>query len=258
MKRAEEYIEEQIPIFPDSRTKNWPLMDSNVAICIALAYVLIVLIAPYIVKQLPKLELKLIRVLHNFILTVLNLYLVVEMINQASSTKWYSMVPGEQGIGMAKVLWIYYFSKIIEFIDTFIMIFRHSWDQITFLHVYHHSSVFLIWWFNMYYYPGGEAWPSAWLNSFVHVFMYSYYFFSTLGWQPWWKQILTQLQIAQLSLFFMQGLHLFFFAPAVGFRPIGLVNGVYALSILVLFLNFYNKKYPNARDRERKLEVKLE
>jgi hypothetical protein len=58
---------------------------------------------------------------------------------------------------MARIVWIFYFSKIFEFMDTFIMALRYRFRQITFLHVYHHSSIFFTWWFVVRNAPGGES-----------------------------------------------------------------------------------------------------
>jgi len=100
----------------------------------------------------------------------------------------------------------------------------------------------MMWWFNVRYYPGGEAYPSAWLNSFVHVWMYSHYLLATLGIKAWWKKYLTQLQISQLSMFVVQGVSLLW-TGAEEFKFIGLINGIYALTILVLFVDFYVRSY---------------
>jgi elongation of very long chain fatty acids protein 4 len=48
-------------------------------------------------------------------------------------------------------------------------------DQVSFLHVYHHSSIGLVWWLVARSEPGGDAYWSACLNSLVHVIMYAYY-----------------------------------------------------------------------------------
>jgi elongation of very long chain fatty acids protein 4 len=65
---------------------------------------------------------------------------------------------------MAKMVWLFYFSKIFEFIDTMIMVFKKNNRQISFLHVYHHSSIFTIWWLVTLVAPNGEGkkyWTSA-------------------------------------------------------------------------------------------------
>eukprot|EP01147_Barroeca_monosierra_P002131 gene2131-8013_t len=61
--------------------------------------------------------------------------------------------------------------------------------------------MFPLWWIAARMAPGGQsAYPSA-INACVHVVMYSYYLLAALGpsLQPylWWKQYLTQLQLAQ-------------------------------------------------------------
>jgi len=239
-----------VPVAPDERTRSWPLMNLSLALEISIAYVLFASGGRRILGSLLReLDLKYFRILHNFMMTAINLYLVIEMLAQASQNNWYGpIVRGPKGHGLARVLWVFYATKLFEFLDTVIMVFRHKYDQISFLHVYHHVSVFLIWWFNVYYYPGGEAWPSAWLNSFVHVWMYSYYLLSTVGFNPFWKRYLTQLQITQLALFVLQGVHLFFTGDP-SFAFIGLINGIYAATILVLFLNFYISSYLSGSKR---------
>uniref|UniRef100_A0A8C5PWU9 Elongation of very long chain fatty acids protein n=1 Tax=Leptobrachium leishanense TaxID=445787 RepID=A0A8C5PWU9_9ANUR len=52
---------------------------------------------------------------------------------------------------------VYYFSKLIEFMDTFLFILRKNNHQITVLHVYHHASMLNIWWFFMNWVPCGHS-----------------------------------------------------------------------------------------------------
>jgi len=234
---------------PDERTKNWPVMDVRLVTAICVGYVVFIIIGKWVMEKQKAFDLRFIRVIHNAIMTGINFYMVVEILIQASKTSWYGPIyRSERGLGMARILWIFYVSKVLEFNDTVIMIFRKSFNQISFLHVYHHVSVFFVWWFNVMYYPGGEAYPSAWLNSFVHVWMYGYYLLATFGYQPWWKRYLTQLQITQLSLFVVQGITLLF-TGATEFRWIGMVNGVYAFTILALFINFYVENYNKAKPK---------
>src|SRR5947209_12697367 len=66
---------------------------------------------------------------------------------------------------MAKYIWLFYVSKTFEFMDTFIMVLKKNNHQISFLHVYHHFSIFMIWWFVTFTVPNGESYFSAALNS---------------------------------------------------------------------------------------------
>ncbi len=50
---------------------------------------------------------------------------------------------------ITNALWLYYFSKAIEFLDTIFIILRKRFRQITFLHVFHHSTMFFMGWYVM-------------------------------------------------------------------------------------------------------------
>ena len=118
---------------------------------------------------------------------------------------------------VTNALWFYYFSKAIEFLDTIFMVVRKRFTQITFLHVFHHSTMFIIWWIVMtwipvriilfflfikliIYFQSGQAWFGPVLNSTVHVFMYAYYGLSvipSLRDKLWWKRYITMFQLVR-------------------------------------------------------------
>jgi hypothetical protein len=93
--------------------------------------------------------------------------------------------------------WVLIFtaSKVPELIDTAFLVLRKR--TVILLHWYHHFSVLL---YNWYAYsvrmPAG-LWFSA-MNSFVHAFMYLYYFQTARGKKPSWNIFLTLTQIAQM------------------------------------------------------------
>lgn len=45
---------------------------------------------------------------------------------------------------MSNVLYMFYLSKALDFCDTFFIIVGKKWQQLSFLHVYHHFTVFLV------------------------------------------------------------------------------------------------------------------
>lgn len=100
----------------------------------------------------------------------------------------------------------FYFSKLPEFVDTFIMLLKRNYHQVSFLHVYHHSSIFLIWWLVTFLAPTGEAWYSAMLNSFIHVIMYGYYFAAAIGFRgvDFVKRYITMMQMTQFVTMMIQ------------------------------------------------------
>jgi elongation of very long chain fatty acids protein 4 len=45
---------------------------------------------------------------------------------------------------IGQILYIFYLSKILDFMDTFFIIAEKRWKQLSFLHVYHHAATFLV------------------------------------------------------------------------------------------------------------------
>lgn len=167
---------------------------------------------------------------------------------------------------MASVLWVFYASKVPEFFDTILMCLKQNFRQITFLHVYHHSSIFVIWWIIMSYVPGGSSYFSAALNSFVHVVMYGYYLWSSLaakqpaGTKPRWNQpafyrkYITTFQLFQFCLNFFQATYMIFYAPPSDFAIFTVwILFFYMITMLALFGNFFIKSYTDKKPKAGKV-----
>lgn len=45
---------------------------------------------------------------------------------------------------MGNVLYMFYLSKILDFFDTIFIILGKKWKQLSFLHVYHHLTIFSV------------------------------------------------------------------------------------------------------------------
>ncbi|MGH0148835.1 UNVERIFIED_CONTAM: hypothetical protein FKN15_013795 [Acipenser sinensis] len=185
-------------------------------------------------------------VVYNIGLTLLSFYMFYELVTGAWEGGYNFFCQdthsgGEADMKIVRVLWWYYFSKLIEFMDTFFFILRKNNHQITFLHVYHHATMPNIWWFVMNWVPCGHSYFGANLNSFIHVLMYSYYGLSAIpAVRPylWWKKYITQGQLIQFVLTMFQ-------TTCAVFRPCGFPMGwlyfqiCYLISLIALFSNFY-------------------
>lgn len=102
-------------------------------------------------------------------------------------------------------------------------------------------------WGAVKYLPGGHSVFMGFLNSFVHVVMYGYYFITSYWPQykgnVWWKKHITQLQIVQ---FFLIALHFSFliFQPNCPYPKF--TAGVLVpqnFFMFLLFGDFYLKEY---------------
>ncbi|GBM42731.1 Elongation of very long chain fatty acids protein 7 [Araneus ventricosus] len=153
------------------------------------------------------------------------------------------------GRQIVQVCWVAYITKLIEYLDTVIFVLRKKDSQISFLHVFHHTSVPVISWLGVSYGPGGYNTIFPMLNSFVHVWMYLYYCIASLGteFQKYlgWKKYLTSLQLAQFAFVFLYFVHLCFFAQkSCNLSPLFIVlNLGHTVIYFGLFMNFYLNSY---------------
>ena len=134
---------------------------------------------------------------------------------------------------------LYWYAKILELLDTVFMVLRHKGRQITFLHIYHHSSMLLLSDICYHHYPWVAMAPYLALNSAVHVMLYLYYGLSALypDNPPQWKKFMTQFQIVQFVIDMMHAL--------VGYLYHGYcIYGIfYGITMIGLFSNFYYVAY---------------
>lgn len=93
----------------------------------------------------------------------------------------------------------YFLLKVVDLLDTVFFVLRKKDKQISFLHLYHHTGMVILTWNATKFYPGGHSIFTGFVNSIIHVVMYSYYLASAF--QPqyknnlWWKKYITQMQI---------------------------------------------------------------
>ena len=102
---------------------------------------------------------------------------------------------GSQGCG----LWAFLFplSKLLELIDTVFIVLRKQ--KLSFLHVFHHVSVFIYCWYS-YAYPISTGIWFGIVNFIVHGIMYTYYAVKASGRSPprWVAQAITTIQLSQM------------------------------------------------------------
>ncbi len=250
----------------DPRVAEWPLMQSPwPSFAISGSYILMAVIVPRILKgrKIPGVYYPVL--IYNFLCVLMNCWLVYELMITTSHYSWkcqpvdYST--DEYPVRTAAALWWFYFTKIFEMLDTVFFICKGNYRQITFLHVYHHSTIFLVWWMGVKYVAGGNAVFGAMINSAIHVIMYTYYFLAAFGPQLrpylWWKKHLTALQLVQFAFNFVQ-------AFVVWHVDCGFPKEMYywficyIASFLLLFGNFYRQSYikkPKAENGYKRTEV---
>lgn len=245
----------------DPRVEHWPLMASPLpTIGLVILYLLVCRFGPRWMSPRPPFSLRPLVFLYNMGCAALNLYIGAEIFltSRQLSYSWvcqpvdYSNDP--RAVRIAAALWWYYFSKLVELLDSMFIILRKRDQQLSFLHVYHHATMFPLWWIGAKYVAGGSSFLGAFFNCCVHVIMYSYYALSTLGERVrpflWWKKYLTVLQMLQFVAALIMGVN----AIRVGCDfPMWMQYSAvaYMVSFLILFSDFYYKAYVTGRKEKK-------
>ncbi|KAF3642539.1 putative ethylene-responsive transcription factor WRI1-like [Capsicum annuum] len=204
-------------------------------------------------------SLRFISAVHNLFLFLLSLIMAVGCSLSAlhqmpkNDFTWIVCFPVDQTPQHGPVFfwaYVFYFSKILEFLDTLLIILSGSRSRrLSFLHVYHHAAVVVMCY--IWLSDSQTLFPVALVtNASVHVLMYAYYFLCTLGFRPWWKRLVTNCQIVQFVFsFLISGLMLYYHFAGSGCSGIKgwCFNAVFNASLLALFIDFHSKNYAKKR-----------
>ena len=245
----------------DKRVENWPLMSSPfTTVVIGIGYTLMCVLGPKLMSNhKPVNNLRPFIVAYNLFVAGLNLYIGLELLatSRLLNINWkcepvnYSNDP--VAVRIASALWWYYISKLFEMADSIFFILKKKNDQLTFLHVYHHSTMFCLWWIGVKFVAGGSSFLGAMFNCFVHVIMYIYYLIAALGpayrkWL-WWKKYLTLIQMFQFFAAMVMTVN----AIQIGCAfPMWMQYTMvaYMMSFIVLFSHYFYNEYCARRKRQ--------
>lgn len=161
-------------------TEGWPLTDFPTAFYIAAAYLAFVLLGSLVMKVggLPAMDPYPIKFIYNVSQIMLCAYMTIEAGLLAYRNN-YTLLPcndySQKAPPVANVLWLFYVSKVWDFWDTIFIVIGKKWRQLSFLHVYHHTTIFLFYWLNSHVNYDGDIYLTIVLNGFIHTVMYTYY-----------------------------------------------------------------------------------
>ena len=121
-------------------------------------------------------------------------------------------------------------------------------QQLSFLHVYHHASIGMIWGAMLHIGHGnGTASFGALINSCIHCMMYSHYLWTSFGWNNPFKKMITQAQLVQFATCIMHAVTVLGYETVLP-QHMAWAQFVYHIQMLVLFGHFYRKSYIAARE----------
>ena len=231
----------------DEPVKGWALGSFTTAISIAGAYLAFVLVGSLVMRAYPGDGIKLYGVafLYNIAQVMLCSYMCIEAVIVAKRSN-FNLVCNSYDAKhppMANVLWLFYASKVLDFVDTFFIVIGKKWKQLSFLHVYHHTTIFLFYWLNLHVNYDGDIYLTIVLNGAIHTIMYTYYFVSMHTRDIWWKKYLTLAQLVQFTCMNAQAIYMFVTGCSATPPRVTAIYFVYIISLFILFLQFFMSSY---------------
>mmetsp|Transcript_81085 Transcript_81085/g.161200 ORF Transcript_81085/g.161200 Transcript_81085/m.161200 type:complete len:253 (-) Transcript_81085:306-1064(-) len=190
---------------------------------------------------------KQVMVLYNVMQVVINGYVAYAI--AAPLGGWVFGIGLPDSPALRHGVWLHYLCKYMDMIDTTIIALRKKSDQLSFLHLYHHATIVVVWGWVVNTWPiategGSGAYAyGAWINSCVHVIMYGYYGVAALGVKvpQLIKKSVTTVQLSQFASCIMHA----FAALAFDTTPIfyNITQVLYHIGMLYLFLPLLLRGY---------------
>lgn len=240
----------------DVRSNELPFVrDPTVVILAAISYLVMVTAGPRFMEKREPLNIRKILIGYNFVSVLFSMWMMWEFIATSFLNPNFNLFCQDLDesdkspltMRLVNAHWWYFFSKFIEFLDTFFFVVRKKNNQISFLHVYHHVSMLMLQWCLVKYVPGGVSYFGPLLNCFIHSLMYAYYMLSAFGPHMqkylWWKKYLTRMQMYQFVLIFFYCSNLMTHSMTEVGRFFAWLNWFYMISLFWLFNHFYQTSY---------------
>lgn len=191
---------------------------------------------------------KKVSIIHNINLILLNLYVFLITCYSVYDKKMliYGNDPNDNtNIILHNTMYLFWISKYYDYIDTIIIILNKNFYQLSYLHVFHHSTISSILFFSFKLIPYcADMWFPMMFNSFIHILLYYYYLLSIVNNKQkiWWAKYLTRLQLIQFVCIIIQQ-YLSIISNKIYPYYIREFHILYGIYMIYLFGKFYVKKY---------------
>lgn len=141
-----------------------------------------------------------------------------------------------------------------ELTETIVFVLRKKQQQVSFLHVFHHAAMlFLSYNLNVVYRNSATLFP-VFLNSCVHVIMYTYYLMAAelpakvVAKLTPFKKAITTIQMIQFTIILLQ----IVFGLSKGCKVPKLMLMIYTVIICVIFYGFYDFYKKSYTEKQQK------
>lgn len=236
----------------------------NVLTLVGLYLLSVLYVGPRLMHNRKPLEIKNLIRLYNAAMILINIYLIKRALSLVDNGRSFFNCKGvEMDFSrvdeIANITEIFLLSRLADFLDTIWFVLRKKHSHISFLHVFHHSYVPTVAYIGTRWVPVvPNAMSFPFINSAIHVVMYSYYLLATYPqMRPylWWKRYLTALQMLQFVTVLIYNVFGFFYFSKVcgkSHTPALVGSLISAVIFLALFNSFYKRAYINTNTNNNK------
>lgn len=116
-------------------------------------------------------------------------------------------------------VFVHYLSKFLDWFDTLWILMKKNRQQLSFLHVFHHATIGMVWGYLLRAGVGsGTIRYGALANSLTHVIMYSHYLWTSFGLKNPFKRYITAFQIGQFYSCLLHALAVRFMETTISWK----------------------------------------
>jgi len=243
-----------------------PLSNLQVVTTGVLAYFTIIYILRTFMQNRLAFKMRTITAIHNLILcywsAIMFAWAAWDLYHRGRSLGWLETLCASDKRGNIRgtffyITYWYYISKYYELFDTVILVLKKK--RLMFLHIFHHAIVIPMSWLWLESHTIYSHHPLI-LNTLVHIFMYHYYYRTSLGYTVWYKRYITSMQITQFCLNFITASVYLWMRITTGCdeeSDVAFWFGMGCNSVfLVLFMQFYVNEYKGGKAGKVNVEGK--
>lgn len=241
----------------DPRTKNFPLIEAGpekVLSIVGVYLIFVKFVGPWLMRNRKPFALREPMLFYNIFMVITNTFIFYYILCRIDYGRRFLNFkfpdPNDMSPETLREIhlgYLCYLTRFLDLFDTVFFVLRKKNNQITFLHLYHHTLVPIIGYMTMKIAPQAPVVGLFLMfNTFIHSVMYLYYALAAFG--PhlqkylWWKKYITQLQLIQFATCGVYGIFMVFLQE--GFPPglfwLGFAQNPF---FFYMFYDFYKKAY---------------
>ncbi|KAG8192348.1 hypothetical protein JTE90_002168 [Oedothorax gibbosus] len=257
--------------YGDPRISSYLLMDTPIhTIALTTAYCAATFLGIFLMKNKQSCDLKVPFFLYNMAVVLLSVWMFIKLGIHGWFTKYswncepLNLSNDPDTLEIVKVCWVFYVSRLIEFVDTIFLVLKKNSSTLNHFHILHRWVIPLTAWYFVKYCPGGYNTFPMMADLFVRSLIYFYYGFAaivpSIQKHSFMKTSISLLQMVQFISVIAYMSHLYLFATpdcrvSQFLLSLSFTQSVFGLSVsLFVFFSSTRKNATKGIEKYKKLK----